>query len=161
MAMLLRAAKTVAGLLFRRPLISVAVIGVDGEGRIALQRRRDNGLWGLPGGLVDWGETLKECAARELAEEVGLEITSFGRMVGAYSDVARDPRLHAVVIVVVAEVAGEIRAADRDEVLEARMVDRAEIEADLGADRAGADRFAFDHARHLRDFLQGAEAVLA
>ncbi|MCI0441200.1 MAG: NUDIX hydrolase N-terminal domain-containing protein [Chloroflexi bacterium] len=51
-------------------------IGAEGvvfhEDRILLIRREDNGLWAIPGGLVEVGETLAESAARELREEAGV-----------------------------------------------------------------------------------------
>ncbi len=58
-----------------RPLILVGagVILRDREGAILLQRRTDDGLWGLPGGIMEPGESLEETARRELREEVGLE----------------------------------------------------------------------------------------
>ena len=57
-----------------RPLFSVGVtvILLDEQGRWLLQRRSDSGLWGLPGGGVEPGETFLEAAARELEEETGL-----------------------------------------------------------------------------------------
>ncbi len=56
-----------------RPLIacSACVIVVDDAERILLQRRTDNGLWGLPGGAMEIGETLEQTARRE-AYEVGI-----------------------------------------------------------------------------------------
>ncbi|MBP1996932.1 NUDIX hydrolase [Paenibacillus eucommiae] len=44
--------------------------------RLLLQLRTDNGLWGLPGGSMEPGETLEEVAKRELLEETGLEARS-------------------------------------------------------------------------------------
>ena len=149
-------ARTIAGLVFRRPLVSVVVIGTDENGRIALARRRDTGLWSLPGGLVDWGETVAACGARELQEEVGLEVVDFVRVVGVYSEIDRDPRIHAVAVVLSARVVGEIRAADPREVVEARMAGLSSIE-----DEIGFDNLAFDNGRHLRDFIAGGDATLA
>ncbi|MDF9297288.1 NUDIX hydrolase [Anoxybacillus geothermalis] len=58
-----------------RPLIlaGVGVAVIDGYGRILLQKRRD-GLWGVPGGLLELGESTEEAARREVLEETGLEI---------------------------------------------------------------------------------------
>ncbi|MFC4456445.1 NUDIX domain-containing protein [Deinococcus sonorensis] len=57
-----------------RPLFSVGVSVVlqDAQGRLLLQRRSDTGLWGLPGGGVEPGESFLQGAARELEEETGL-----------------------------------------------------------------------------------------
>jgi ADP-ribose pyrophosphatase YjhB (NUDIX family) len=62
-----------------------SAIVVDDEGHILLQRRADSGLWALPGGLQDIGETIGEAVTREVEEETGLhtEITS---LVGIYTD---------------------------------------------------------------------------
>jgi 8-oxo-dGTP pyrophosphatase MutT (NUDIX family) len=57
-----------------RPLITcgACVIFVDDAGRILLQRRTDNGMWGLPGGSMEPGEDLQDTARHEAREEVGL-----------------------------------------------------------------------------------------
>ena len=56
-------------------LNATAVVIVDEENRILLQKRADNGLWGLPGGLLELDETIAECAIREVKEETNLDIT--------------------------------------------------------------------------------------
>lgn len=53
-------------------LSTAGVIVLDGEGRILLQRRGDDGNWCIPGGAVEPGETVAEAAAREVFEETGL-----------------------------------------------------------------------------------------
>ncbi len=57
-----------------RPLImtGACVIIIDKQDRILLQLRADNGLWGLPGGSLEPGESMEEVAKRELYEETGL-----------------------------------------------------------------------------------------
>ncbi|MBI1742741.1 NUDIX hydrolase [Candidatus Acetothermia bacterium] len=59
-----------------RPLIlaGAAVLIVDNAARVLLQRRADNGTWGLPGGFMQPGEYLEETARREVREEVGLDV---------------------------------------------------------------------------------------
>ncbi len=64
---------------------SVAAIIRDGEGRLLLQRRSDNGRWGLPGGSVEIGESVREAIIREVREETGLEV-EVERLIGVYSD---------------------------------------------------------------------------
>lgn len=53
---------------------------VTRQGRLLLIQRRDNRLWGLPGGLVDVGETLAQASCRELQEETGLRASSVVRL---------------------------------------------------------------------------------
>ncbi|MGE1026938.1 NUDIX hydrolase [Bacillus sp. GMs2/2] len=58
-----------------RPLILVGavVILIDEENRILLQKRKEpNGLWGIPGGLMELGESIENTAKREIHEETGL-----------------------------------------------------------------------------------------
>jgi 8-oxo-dGTP diphosphatase len=50
----------------------VAGIVLDGQGRVLLQRRSDSGEWGLPGGMVDPGESPARTVVREVHEETGL-----------------------------------------------------------------------------------------
>lgn len=63
----------------------VAAIIQDDGGSILLQRRSDNGLWGLPGGSVEIGESVRDAIVREVREETGLTVEVL-RLVGVYSD---------------------------------------------------------------------------
>ena len=58
-----------------RPLFSIGASAIvqDERGRVLLQRRSDDGLWGMPGGGLELGETFEEAARRELSEETGLD----------------------------------------------------------------------------------------
>jgi ADP-ribose pyrophosphatase YjhB (NUDIX family) len=47
----------------------------DSSGRLLLIRRSDNGVWSVPAGAMELGESVTECAARELSEETGLQAT--------------------------------------------------------------------------------------
>ncbi|MEU5943162.1 NUDIX domain-containing protein [Micromonospora sp. NPDC047548] len=62
-----------------------AAIVTDEHGRVLLQRRTDSGNWSLPGGAMDIGETLQQCAVREVKEETGLDIEITG-LLGIYTD---------------------------------------------------------------------------
>jgi len=65
------------------PAASVAVSNDHDE--ILMQRRADNGLWALPGGTMDFGESIGETAIREVREETGVDVEIDG-IVGIYSD---------------------------------------------------------------------------
>jgi ADP-ribose pyrophosphatase YjhB (NUDIX family) len=70
---------------------SVAAIITNDDGHVLLQRRSDNGLWGLPGGGVEIGESVSTAIVREVREETGLTV-QIARLVGVYSD----PRFQVV-----------------------------------------------------------------
>jgi ADP-ribose pyrophosphatase YjhB (NUDIX family) len=120
------------------------------DGRLVMIRRRDNGRWGLPGGLVDWGETVPTTVQRELAEETGLELVKIGRLVGVYSAPDRDPRLHSICVAVEAEVQGTMQAQDTLEVREVQAFSLASLpQGDLS----------HDHAQQLQDYLKGLTTI--
>jgi mutator protein MutT len=68
---------------FRRT--GAAAIVFDDQKRILLQRRTDNGDWGLPGGAIDIGETAEQAVIREVKEETGYDVSVI-RLIGVYSD---------------------------------------------------------------------------
>ncbi|MEU8436069.1 NUDIX domain-containing protein [Streptomyces sp. NPDC029216] len=64
---------------------SVTVVALDDAGRILLIHRTDNGLWALPGGGVDTGESVAEAAVRETREETGFDVEVTG-LIGLYTN---------------------------------------------------------------------------
>ncbi|MFZ0591643.1 MAG: NUDIX domain-containing protein, partial [Bryobacteraceae bacterium] len=66
-----------------RPAAAVALF--DAAGNILLLRRKDNDKWTIPGGTLDFGESLTECAVREVREETGFNIRITG-LIGTYTD---------------------------------------------------------------------------
>lgn len=70
-----------------RVAAGVAAVVLDGAGRVLLARRVDNGLWGLPSGHVEPGETVAAAATREVREETGLDVR-VAQLIGVYSDPA-------------------------------------------------------------------------
>jgi ADP-ribose pyrophosphatase YjhB (NUDIX family) len=69
-----------------RPSVSAVIF--DRRGRLLLQQRSDGGQWGLPGGSVEIGESVRDAIRREVHEETGLTV-SMRRLVGVYSEPAR------------------------------------------------------------------------
>jgi ADP-ribose pyrophosphatase YjhB (NUDIX family) len=69
-----------------RPSVSAVIF--DRRGRLLLQQRSDGGQWGLPGGSVEIGESVRDAVRREVQEETGLTV-SMRRLVGVYSEPAR------------------------------------------------------------------------
>ena len=112
------------------------------DDRIVLIKRRNPPYgWALPGGFVDYGESLEQAAVREAREETGLEITLI-RQMHTYSDPDRDPRSHTVSTVYIASATGEPAAGD--DAADLNVFSKNHIPADL----------AFDHNRILRDYLE-------
>ncbi len=66
-------------------VVAAPAVVTDDEGRILLQRRRDNDLWALPGGGMEMTDSLPGTAVREVREETGLDVEITG-LVGTYSD---------------------------------------------------------------------------
>ncbi|WP_424213546.1 NUDIX hydrolase [Streptomyces sp. BI20] len=64
---------------------AASVVVVDGDGRVLLQRRVDNGMWALPGGRMEIGESIAGCGIRETWEETGVRVRITG-IVGTYTD---------------------------------------------------------------------------
>lgn len=92
--------KEVSRHLLRRPVVGIAAACRTKDNEWLLIRRGDTGTWALPGGTLEWGETLERALARELEEEAGVTDVTFEKVVGVYSRPDRDPRFHAVTIVV-------------------------------------------------------------
>ncbi|OKI10048.1 DNA mismatch repair protein MutT [Streptomyces sp. CB02923] len=66
-------------------VVAASAVVADGSGRILLQRRRDSGLWALPGGGMEMDDSLPGAAVREVKEETGLDVEITG-LVGTYTD---------------------------------------------------------------------------
>jgi 8-oxo-dGTP diphosphatase len=111
--------KEIARHVLRRPVVGVALAARVPDGKWVLIRRRDSGGWALPGGTLEWGETLRAAAERELMEEAGVRVSEWGPIVGVYSDPGRDPRFHAVTVVVAARTA----LPERDPVNPAEIIE--------------------------------------
>lgn len=116
-----------------RTKAGVGVLVFDRTGRLLLERRSDCGLWGLPGGRIEPGESVRAAAIREVAEETGLTIRVMG-LQGVYSEpwgrIVRYPdngdQRHLIDIVVTARVTGGRMKASHES-LELKWVRRADV----------------------------------
>jgi 8-oxo-dGTP diphosphatase len=95
----------------RNPLVTVDIIIETERGIVLIQRNNPPYGWALPGGFVDYGETLEEAARREAMEETGLALKEM-RQFHTYSDPARDPRGHTISTVFTARAEGIPVAGD-------------------------------------------------
>jgi 8-oxo-dGTP diphosphatase len=96
--------KEVSRHLLRRPVTGIAAAARTEDGRWVLIRRGDTGTWALPGGTLEWGETLRDALGRELLEEAGVTSFEIERLVGVFSRPDRDLRFHAVTVVALCKV---------------------------------------------------------
>ncbi|HOF14284.1 MAG TPA: NUDIX hydrolase, partial [Spirochaetota bacterium] len=95
--------------------------------------------WALPGGFVDYGETLEQAAIREAKEETSLDVILL-RQFHTYSDPARDPRQHTITTVYIARAKGKPEA--NDDAREVKIFNICNVPATM----------AFDHAQILEDY---------
>ena len=129
---LLKIAKESLRHILKRPVVGVSAVARTDDGRILLIRRGDTGMWALPGGTVEWGETLRETLPRELLEEAGVEQCEPGQLLGVYSDPERDPRFHAVTVLVSAKIGAPVRPPlNPVEVLGAELFDPEQLPPEL------------------------------
>jgi len=96
--------------------------------------------WALPGGFLDYGESLEDCARREAKEETGLDIRDL-RQFHTYSSPNRDPRFHTVTTVFIAKAEGVPQASS----------DAKGVKV-VGIEEALKMKLAFDHAKILEDY---------
>ncbi len=108
---------------------------------VLIERRNPPYGWAIPGGFVDYGESVEAAAKREAQEETGLEVTLIEQFY-VYSDPNRDPRQHTLSIVFLATAKGEPVAADDAKNLE--IFEPWRIPTNL----------CFDHDRILEDYLR-------
>lgn len=121
-----------------KPVVDI-IIRVQG-GVVLIRRKNPPYGWAIPGGFVDYNETVEAAARREAAEETGLELTRL-RLFGVYSDPTRDPRFHTISTVFTANGLGLPRAGDDAQ--------------DIGVfpESALPEGIVFDHPAILRDYF--------
>lgn len=146
-----RFVSTVLGIIFRHPVMGTTIVPLLPDGRIVLIQRSDSGKWGLPGGMVDWGEDIPTATIRELKEETGLNVKKIRRLVGVYSSPNRDPRIHSISVLVEVDADGILEPEDKLEVLQVKA---------FKPDELPLGDLSHDHDRQLQDYFTG-KTVLA
>jgi 8-oxo-dGTP diphosphatase len=132
---------------YRNPFPTVDIIIQVREMVVLIERKNEPTGWALPGGFVDYGESLEEAAIREAREETGLDINTL-RQFGAYSDPQRDPRQHNISFVFVAEGSGELLGGD--DASHAALFHLDELPSPL----------CFDHGKILDDYRHKAPPIV-
>ena len=124
---------------FKNPFPTVDIIIENMAGIVLIERANPPFGWAIPGGFVDYGESLEDAARREALEETGLNIELLGQF-HTYSDPSRDTRQHNISTVFIAKADGIPKA---------------------GSDAKQAQVFitlpqplVFDHAKILEDYFQ-------
>jgi ADP-ribose pyrophosphatase YjhB (NUDIX family) len=130
---------------YRNPFPTVDVIIELRDGIVLIKRKNPPYGWALPGGFVDYGESLEAAAVREAREETCLDVKLVSQL-GAYSDPRRDPRRHTLSVVFIAKGAGRPRAAD--DAVEIGVFDHETL----------PEVMAFDHAKILQDYYRALDA---
>jgi 8-oxo-dGTP diphosphatase len=125
----------------RRPSIAVdLIIEMEGDEIVLIRRRNPPPGWALPGGFLEYGESLEAAAVREAKEETGLDIELIQQL-HTYSNPSRDPRGHTVSTVFIARARGTPRAGD--DAGDVRVCPLSQLPTPL----------AFDHEQILADYL--------
>lgn len=124
---------------YKNPVPTVDIIIEIGGGVVLIERKNPPYGWALPGGFVDYGESLEQAAIREAKEETGLDVTLRGQL-HTYSAPDRDPRQHTISTVFTATAAG--KPAGGDDALQAKIFSAEHI-----------PQLAFDHEHILRDYF--------
>ncbi len=127
---------------YKNPFPTVDIIIEIGSKGIALIKRKNPPFgWAIPGGFVDYGESLEQAAVREAKEETDLDVKEI-RQFHTYSDPKRDPRHHSISTVYIARAKGIPRA--KDDALEIRIFNESNL----------PDEIAFDHRAILKDYFK-------
>jgi 8-oxo-dGTP diphosphatase len=127
---------------WRKPSVTADGIVARGKEIVLIKRGREpfKGHYALPGGFLNYGETLEHCVVREVHEETGLK-TEIVDLVGVFSAPDRDPRGHFVTAVFhLRPVGGALKAGDDAEAAEWVHTDK-------------LPKFAFDHGKIVQTFL--------
>lgn len=126
--------------MIKTPLLAVDALIIYKEKIVLIKRKNSpyEGMFALPGGFVDIGETVENAVVREVKEETSLDFEIIS-LLGIYSDPKRDPRGHIVSMCFIGAGSGELKAGD----------DAGEVEL---FDIYNVPELAFDHNKIVEDW---------
>lgn len=126
---------------YKNPIPTVdIIIELEKKGVVLIERKNPPYGWAIPGGFVDYGESLEEAAIREAKEETGLDIELITQFY-TYSHPGRDPRHHTITTVYIAKAKGIPKAGD-----DAKGIG-------IFTERDSPKQLAFDHQKILSDYF--------
>jgi ADP-ribose pyrophosphatase YjhB (NUDIX family) len=129
---------------YQNPIPTVdIIIEIESKEIVLIKRKNPPYGWAIPGGFVDYGESLEEAAVREAKEETNLDVKII-RQFHTYSDPKRDPRHHSISTVYIAKGKGIPQA--KDDALEIGIFNESNL----------PDEIAFDHRSILKDYFRRA-----
>ena len=125
---------------YKNPIPTVDIIIRTPKGIVLVDRKNYPLGWAIPGGFVDYGETVEHAAVREAKEEIGLKV-KLVRQFHIYSDPRRDPRQHTISTVFIANAKGLPKAGD-----DAKNIG-------VFTHATLPKKLAFDHKQILKDYF--------
>jgi ADP-ribose pyrophosphatase YjhB (NUDIX family) len=128
--------------IYQNPIPTVdIIIKIESKGIVLIKRKNPPYGWAIPGGFVDYGESLEKAAVREAKEETNLDVKLI-RQFHTYSEPKRDPRHHSISTVYIAKAKGIPKA--KDDALEIGIFNQSNL----------PDEIAFDHRLILKDYFK-------
>jgi ADP-ribose pyrophosphatase YjhB (NUDIX family) len=127
---------------YKNPIPTVdIIIEIESKGIVLIKRKNPPYGWAIPGGFVDYGESLEEAVMREAKEETNLDV-KLARQFHTYSDPKRDPRHHTISTIYIAKGNGIPQAKDDA------------IEIGIFTESNLPNEIAFDHRSILNDYFK-------
>lgn len=140
--------KGYAGYLLRKlssfPIPTVdAIVEISKDEILLIRRKNPPQGWALPGGFVEYNESLEDCVSREVEEEIGLKVVEL-RQFRTYSAPARDPRFHTISTVFILKTKGRPKAGSDASSLRIFKLNQLPPKSE----------FAFDHWQIIQDWIE-------
>jgi ADP-ribose pyrophosphatase YjhB (NUDIX family) len=127
---------------YQNPIPTVdIIIEIKSKGIVLIKRKNPPYGWAIPGGFVDYGESLEEAAVREAKEETNLDVKLI-KQFHTYSDPIRDPRHHSISTGYIAKAEGIPEA--EDDAMEIGIFTESNLPEEI----------AFDHRSILKDYFK-------